>query len=60
MRITGITASWLRVPIPEQRQHVSDFGRVASFDTVLVRVATDAGIIGHGEGRGSVFSASWK
>jgi len=58
MKITGITAAWLRVPIPQERQHVSDFGRVASFDTVLARVETDEGITGHGEGRGSVFSAS--
>ena len=58
MKITRITATWLRVPIPRDRQHVSDFGRVASFDTTLVRVETDEGVVGHGEARGSVFSAS--
>ena len=58
MKIKSVTATWLRVPIPEDRQHTSDFGRVASFDTTLVRIETACGIVGHGEGRGSVFSAS--
>ncbi len=58
MKITAVTATWLRVPIPEERQHTSDFGRVASFDSTLVRIETDAGIVGHGEARGSVFSSS--
>jgi L-alanine-DL-glutamate epimerase-like enolase superfamily enzyme len=58
MKITSVTATWLRVPIPEERQHTSDFGRVASFDTTLVRIETDTGLVGHGEARGSVFSSS--
>lgn len=58
MKIKSVSATWLRVPIPEDRQHTSDFGRVASFDTTLVRIETECGLIGHGEGRGSVFSAS--
>ena len=58
MKIKSVTATWLRVPIPEDRQHISDFGRVASFDTTLVRIETECGLVGHGEGRGSVFSAS--
>jgi L-alanine-DL-glutamate epimerase-like enolase superfamily enzyme len=58
MKIKSVTATWLRVPIPEDRQHTSDFGRVASFDTTLVRIETECGLVGHGEGRGSVFSAS--
>jgi L-alanine-DL-glutamate epimerase-like enolase superfamily enzyme len=58
MKIESVTATWLRVPIAEDRQHTSDFGRVASFDTTLVRIRTECGLVGHGEGRGSVFSAS--
>ena len=58
MRIRTVTATWLRVPIPEERQHTSDFGRVASFDTTLVRIETECGLVGHGEARGSVFSSS--
>jgi L-alanine-DL-glutamate epimerase-like enolase superfamily enzyme len=58
MKIKSVTATWLRVPIPEDRRHTSDFGRVASFDTTLVRIETECGLVGHGEGRGSVFSAS--
>ena len=49
MKITAVTATWLHVPIPEDRQHVSDFGRVTSFDATLVRIDTDAGITGWGE-----------
>ena len=37
---------------PAERQHVSDFGRIDSFDMALVRVETDdgAGRVGRGEG----------
>ena len=54
MKITRITATWLHVPIPPERQHVSDYGRTTSFDTALVRVDTDAGVIGYGEARGAL------
>ncbi len=56
MKITSIRATWLHVPIPEAQQHVSDFGRTRSFDSVLVRVETDAGIVGHGEAKEEVGS----
>ena len=49
MKITRVEAVWLQVPIPEDRQHVSDFGRATTFDTALVRIDTDAGISGIGE-----------
>ena len=49
MKITAVKAWWLRVPIPEAQQHVSDFGRMTSFETILVRIDTDEGIHGHGE-----------
>ena len=31
MIIRSVDATWLSVPIPTERQHVSDFGRVTSF-----------------------------
>ena len=57
MRITAVTADWLHVPIAEDRQHTSDFGRTRSFDSTLVRVETDAGITGFGEAKAAVGSA---
>ena len=56
MKITRVEATWLRVPIPEEQQHVSDFGRAATFDTALVRIETDAGITGVGEAKVSAGS----
>ena len=56
MKITRVEATWLQVPIPEDRQHVSDFGRATTFDTALVRVQTDAGITGVGEAKVSAGS----
>ncbi len=58
MRITDIRAAWLRYPIPAERQHTSDFGALATFDMTLVRIDTDAGIIGYGEAKGAVGSAA--
>jgi L-alanine-DL-glutamate epimerase-like enolase superfamily enzyme len=58
MRITAVTPTWCHVPIPYERQHVSDFGRVASFDSVIVKVETDAGITGWGEAKAGVGSAA--
>ena len=57
MRITAVTADWLHVPIAEDRQHTSDFGRTRSFDSTLVRIETDAGITGFGEAKAAVGSA---
>ena len=51
MRIKSVQATWLHVPIPEQQQHVSDFGRIASFDCTLVRIETECGIVGWGESK---------
>ena len=56
MKITNVKATWLRVPIPEAKQSVSDFGRNDSFDTTLVRIETDAGLVGYGESKASVGS----
>jgi L-alanine-DL-glutamate epimerase-like enolase superfamily enzyme len=57
MRIKSVEAIWLHVPIPEKQQHVSDFGRVASFDSTLVRIETECGIVGWGEAKEEVGSA---
>ena len=57
MKIARVDADWLHVPIPEAQQHVSDFGRVASFDCTLVRIETVCGIVGYGEAKSVVGSA---
>ena len=57
MIIRSVDATWLSVPIPLERQHVSDFGRIASFDMALVRIETDDGLVGWGESKAAVGSA---
>jgi len=56
MIIKSVFARWLHVPIPSEQQHVSDFGRIASFDSVLVRIETECGLVGHGEAKEEVGS----
>jgi len=56
MKIKSVRAHWLHVPIPYDRQHVSDFGRIGSFDSVLVRVEADNGLVGFGEAKEEVGS----
>ena len=58
MKIKSVEAIWLRVPIPEAQQHVSDLGRATSFDSALVRVETACGIVGHGEAKEEVGSVA--
>lgn len=58
MRITAVEASWVHIPIPAERQHVSDFGRQPSFDSVILRIDTDAGITGWGEAKAGVASTA--
>jgi len=58
VKITSLRATWVHVPIPYERQHVSDFGRIASFDSVLVKVETDDGLVGWGEAKAGVGSAA--
>lgn len=58
MKIKTVKATWLHVPIPEAQQHVSDFGRIASFDSVLVRIETECGIAGYGEAKEGVGSSA--
>ena len=58
MKIKSVSATWIRVPIPEERQHTSDFGLITTMDSTLVRIETECGLVGHGEARASVFSSS--
>ena len=58
MKITRVQATWVHVPIPSARQHASDFGRIASFDSVIVKVETDGGLVGWGEAKAGVGSAA--
>jgi L-alanine-DL-glutamate epimerase-like enolase superfamily enzyme len=46
MKITTVHATWVHVPIPPERQHTSDFGKIASFDSVIVKIDTNAGLVG--------------
>lgn len=57
MIIRKVDASWLSVPIPNERQHVSDFGRITSFDMALVRIEVAGGLVGWGESKAAVGSA---
>ena len=57
MRIVDIDAVWLHCPIPYERQHVSDYGRIASFDATLISVTTEDGRTGYGEAKAAVGSA---
>lgn len=57
MIIRDVDAVWLHCPIPYEKQHVSDFGRLASFDCTLVTITTDDGLQGFGEAKAAVGSA---
>ena len=57
MIIRNVDASWLSVPIPTEQQHVSDFGRITSFDMALVRIEVAGGLVGWGESKAAVGSA---
>jgi len=57
MRIKSVQAWWVQIPIDEDRQHVSDFGRLRTFDAAILRVETDSGLIGWGEGKNAAGSA---
>ncbi|MGI9623660.1 MAG: mandelate racemase/muconate lactonizing enzyme family protein [Acidimicrobiales bacterium] len=57
MLIRDVSARWIHCPIPEAGQHVSDFGRIASFDMALVRIEVDGGLVGWGEAKAAVGSS---
>jgi len=57
MRIVRVQAWWVRIPIDAAQQHKSDFGQIATFDAAIVRVETESGIVGWGEGKNAAGSA---
>lgn len=57
MRIKAVEAWWVHIPIEASRQHVSDFGQLKSFDAAIIRIETDDGIVGWGEGKNAAGSA---
>lgn len=57
MKITRVEANWVSIPIPPERQHKSDFGQLKTFDAAIVRIETDSGIVGWGEGKNGAGSA---
>lgn len=57
MKIRDVRARWIRCPIPEENQHVSDFGRITSFDAAIVSIELDDGSIGWGEAKAGVGSS---
>lgn len=57
MRIRHVQAWWVRVPIQTDRQHRSDFGQVRTFDAAILRIETDDGLVGWGEGKNAAGSA---
>lgn len=57
MKIVDVDAYWLHVPLEPSKQHVSDFGRMTAFDSVLVKIVTDSGHVGWGEAKAGVGSA---
>lgn len=57
MKITKVTAWWIQIPIEEARQHTSDFGTLRTFDSAILKIETDDGLIGWGEGKNAAGSA---
>ena len=57
MRIKSVKAHWIQIPIEVDRQHVSDYGRLRTFDAAILRVETEDGIVGWGEGKNAAGSA---
>jgi L-alanine-DL-glutamate epimerase-like enolase superfamily enzyme len=57
MRIKTVQAWWVRIPIEASRQHRSDFGRLTTFDAAILRIETDDGLVGWGEGKNAAGSS---
>ena len=57
MRIRSVNAFWVRIPIEASRQHRSDFGTLKTFDAAILRIETDDGLVGWGEGKNAAGSA---
>jgi D-galactarolactone cycloisomerase len=58
MLIRDVRARWLHCPIPLEQQHVSDFGRISSFDAAIVSIEVDGGLVGWGESKAGVGSSA--
>ena len=57
MKIVNVEAFWLRCPIPQPKQHRSDYGLLTNFDMTLVVVTAENGQKGYGEAKASVGSS---
>ena len=57
MIIKEVKAYWLRCPIPQPKQHRSDYGLLTNFDMTLVVVTTESGLQGFGEAKAAVGSS---
>ena len=56
--IERIEAVWLRCPIEPESQATSDFGAMETFSTVIVRITSRSGVVGHGETKAAGGSVS--
>lgn len=57
MKIKSVHAQWIQIPIEQARQHTSDFGTLRTFDAAILRIETDDGVVGWGEGKNAAGSA---
>lgn len=57
MRIKSVKAWWVSIPIESSRQHRSDFGKLTTFDSAILRIETDDGLVGWGEGKNAAGSS---
>jgi L-alanine-DL-glutamate epimerase-like enolase superfamily enzyme len=57
MKIKSVHAQWIQIPIEEARQHTSDFGTLRTFDAAILRIETDDGLVGWGEGKNAAGSS---
>lgn len=56
--IDKLEAIWVRCPIEQDAQATSDFGAMETFSTVIVRITTRSGLVGHGETKAAGGSVS--
>lgn len=54
--IANVEARWISCPISKQAQHVSDFGKMVSFDMTLITITLADGTKGYGEAKAAVGS----
>lgn len=50
-RIVDVRASWLQAPMPPEKRHTSSFGLMDTFNTGLITIETEDGLVGFGEGK---------